>query len=41
MLEDEGELPVGVQDVVQADDVAVLQLLQQTDLAEGRGGNTL
>ena len=29
VFEDQGELPVGVEDVMQTDDVAVVQLLQQ------------
>ena len=41
MLEDEGQLPVRVEDVVEADNVAVLQLLEETNLAESGGRNAL
>ena len=41
MLEDEGQLPVRVEDVVEADDIAVLQLLEQANLAESGGRNAL
>ncbi len=38
-LEDQGELPLRVHHVVEADDVGVLQLLKQGDLADGRRGD--
>lgn len=41
VLEDERELLVGVEDVVEADNVFVLQLLEEANLAQGRGGNAL
>ena len=40
-LEDEGEAGLGVDDVVQGDDVGVAQLLQQARLADGREGGAL
>ena len=41
VLEDQSELAVRVEDVVQADNVAVVQLLEQADLAQRRGRDTL
>ncbi len=41
MFKYESEFPVRVEDVVEADNVAVLKLLQQADLAKGGGGNAL
>ena len=35
MFKDQGELPVGVEDVMQTDDVAVVQLLQQRGTISG------
>ena len=35
VFEDQGELPVGVEDVMQTDDVAVVQLLQQRGTISG------
>ena len=41
MLEDQGEFAVRVEDVVEPDNVAVVQLLEQADLAQRRGRDTL
>lgn len=38
VLEDEHELALGVDDIVEGEDVGVLQLLHQGDLADGCGG---
>ena len=40
-LEDEDELPVGVDDLSERDDVGVRQLLEDGDLSDGGRGDTL
>ena len=40
-LEDEVELAVGLHAVLELDDVVVLELAEEADFAEGRGGDAL